>query len=103
LKKLEENRAQKSKEEENNYEDRLNEIAKKYPKIPTLIVPEDEIDEVLNENYKIKMKRLHGQEYLEKMYEYDKYIKDLKLTKPSQKKKYQLQDEILSKKSPFAR
>lgn len=60
LKKLEENRIQKAKEEEDNYIARLDEIAKKYPKIPTLIVPEDELDEVLNENFKMKQKRQQG-------------------------------------------
>lgn len=36
-----------------NYTDRLDELAKKYPKISTLEIGEDEIDEAVNENVKL--------------------------------------------------
>lgn len=46
LKKLEQDRISKAEVEQRNYDDRLLEIAKKYPKVSTLEIGEDEIDEV---------------------------------------------------------
>ena len=43
---MEQDRISKAEAEQRNYDDRLLEIAKKYPKVSTLEIGEDEIDEV---------------------------------------------------------
>jgi hypothetical protein len=57
-------------------EERLNEIAAKFPKVSTLEIDENEIDLAYNEQEKIKLRNEKGRIYLNKMFEYNQHIRE---------------------------